>query len=93
MDIIADENATATAQAEYENLQQSIGLALNELKDREKKVVIFRFGLDNAAKKTLDEIGKMYGITKECVRQTEIRAIKRLKDFCVNNEIGLYCCQ
>ncbi len=93
MDIIADENATATAQAEYENLQQSIGLALNELKDREKKVVIFRFGLDNATKKTLDEIGKMYGITKECVRQTEIRAIKRLKDFCVNNEIGLYCCQ
>jgi len=93
MDIIADENANATAKAEYENLKSSISSALNELKDREKKVVIFRFGLDNASKKTLEEIGKMYGITKECVRQTEIRAIKKLKDFCTSNEIGLYCCQ
>ena len=93
MDIIADENATATAHAEYENLKNSINTALNELKDREKKVVIFRFGLDNASKKTLEEIGNMYGITKECVRQTEIRAIKKLKDFCTSNEIGLFCCQ
>ena len=93
MDMLADENANATAQAEYENLKSAILQAMNELKDREQKVVILRFGLNNQSKRTLDEIGKMYGITKECVRQTELRAIKKLKSFCVNNDIGLYCCQ
>ena len=93
MDMLADENANATAQAEYENLKDAILNAMSELKDREQKVVILRFGLNNQNKKTLDEIGKMYGITKECVRQTELRAIRKLKSFCVNNDIGLYCCQ
>ncbi len=93
LEIIADENATATAEVEYENLKNSLYEAITCLKERERKVVIFRFGLNNTTKKTLDEIGKMYGITKECVRQTELRAIKRLKDFCINKEIGLYCCQ
>jgi len=87
MDIIADQNATATAKAEYENLKFALGEAMKTLKDRERKVVILRFGLENDNKKTLDEIGKLYGITKECVRQTEIRALKRLKVFCSNNDM------
>lgn len=93
MDIIADENANATAKAEYDNLKEAILETVSELKEREKNVVVLRFGLNDMGKKTLDEIGKMYGITKECVRQTEIRAIKKLKDFCVNRDIALYCCQ
>lgn len=93
MDIIADENANATAKAEYDNLKKAILETVSELKEREKNVVVLRFGLNDIGKKTLDEIGKMYGITKECVRQTEIRAIKKLKDFCVNRDIALYCCQ
>jgi len=92
MDIIADENATATAKAEYESLKKSLKEALNTLKDREQKVVILRFGLDDTEKKTLDEIGQMFGITKECVRQTELRAIKRLKTFCTKQDMELYCC-
>ncbi len=92
-EIIADENANATAHAEYESLKNSIAAAMTGLKEREQKVVIFRFGLNEESKKTLDEIGKMYGITKECVRQTEIRAIKKLKDFCINREIDLCFCQ
>jgi len=93
MDIIADENANATAQAEYENLKEALLDAVSELKEREQKVVVLRYGLNDKSKKTLDEIGKMYGITKECVRQTELRAIKRLKGFCINKGISLCSCQ
>ena len=93
MDIIADENANATAQAEYENLKEALLDAVGELKEREQKVVVLRYGVNDKSKKTLDEIGKMYGITKECVRQTELRAIKRLKGFCINKGISLCCCQ
>ncbi len=93
MEVIADENATATAYAEYENLKSGLANAMTELKEREQNVVILRFGLNEHGKKTLDEIGKIYGITKECVRQTEIRAIKKLKSFCINREIDLCFCQ
>ena len=91
-DIIADENANTTAKAEYESLKNAIAEAMEVLKEREQKIVVLRFGLNDESKKTLDEIGKMFGITKECVRQTEIRAIKRLKDFCSSRDIDLYCC-
>ena len=38
-----------------------------------------RYGLDNAAKLTLEEIGNIYGVTKECIRQTEMRAIQKMR--------------
>lgn len=87
MDIIADQNATATAEAEYMSLKSALEEAMKELKDRERKVVILRFGLNDDTKHTLDEIGKLYGITKECVRQTEIRALKRLRTICLKAEM------
>ena len=90
-DIITDENANATAKAEYEGLKEALNEAMTVLRYR-AKIVVLRYGLNEESKKTLDEIGKMFGITKECVRQTEIRAIKRLKDFCSSKEIDLYCC-
>ena len=52
---------------------------LKRLKEREKNVINWRFGFDDIKKKTLEEIGQFYGVTKECVRQTELRAIKKLK--------------
>jgi len=87
MDIIADQNATATAEAEYMNLKYALQEAMKELKEREQKVVILRFGLNDDNKRTLDEIGKLYGITKECVRQTEIRALKKLRTICLKAEM------
>ena len=44
-----------------------------------------RFGLDGSERQTLEEIGKLYGVTKECIRQTEARALSKLK----NSEISL----
>jgi len=90
MDLIADENANATAKAEYESLKHALSEAMAVLKEREKSIVILRFGLEDDNKKTLDEIGKMFGITKECVRQTEIRALKRLRNYCNSNDMFVY---
>ena len=93
MDMIADENINATAKAEYEAIKNAVNKAMEALKEREQKVVILRFGLNENEKKTLDEIGKMFGITKECVRQTEIRAIKHMKEFFMAKDRDFCCCQ
>ena len=41
-----------------------------------------RFGLENFAKTTLEDIGKLFGVTKECIRQTEMRALNKLRNNC-----------
>ncbi len=52
---------------------------MSVLKDREQTVLKMRFGLENFTKTTLEDIGKMFGVTKECIRQTEMRALNKLK--------------
>ena len=93
IDIIEDEKTSVQAKIEYEAMKKDVVNLLNGLKEREQKVVILRFGLNETSKKTLDEIGKMFGITKECVRQTELRAIKKLRHYCDNRDMLAYCCQ
>jgi RNA polymerase primary sigma factor len=39
-----------------------------------------RYGLGNISKRTLEEIGNIYGVTKECIRQTELRALKNMRN-------------
>ena len=39
-----------------------------------------RFGLEDYVKTTLEDIGNLYGVTKECIRQTEMRALKKLRN-------------
>ena len=78
-DILADENSLVSSNIEYEGLQADINNVISTLKDREQKVVRMRYGLDNGERYTLEEIGNMYGVTKECIRQTELRALKKMK--------------
>ena len=78
-EIIRDENASVEEEIEYEGLKNDIYNIVSRLKDREQEVVKMRFGLGNTAKKTLEEIGNLYGVTKECIRQTEMRALKKMK--------------
>ena len=78
-DIIADENTCVTAAAEFENLKTDIEMVVSTLKDRERDVVRMRYGLGDTTKRTLEEIGNIYGVTKECIRQTELRALKKMK--------------
>ena len=49
------------------------------MKEREQEVVKMRYGLDDSERYTLEEIGNLYGVTKECIRQTELRALKKMK--------------
>lgn len=79
-DILADENTNVYAYIENENLKKDIDAVISTLKEREQEVVKMRYGLDNFAKKTLEEIGNFYGVTKECIRQTELRALKKMKN-------------
>lgn len=80
IDIIEDEKSSVQAQIEYESMKKDVVNLLNGLKEREQKVITLRFGLDGMQKQTLEEIGKLYGVTKECIRQTESRALNKLKN-------------
>lgn len=78
-DIIEDKKASATKEVEFEDLKTDILNVISTLKEREQEVVKLRYGLEDNPKKTLEEIGNIYGVTKECIRQTELRALKKMR--------------
>lgn len=78
-DIIEDKKASATDNAEFEDLKSDILNVISTLKEREQEVVKLRYGLEDNNKMTLEEIGNIYGVTKECIRQTELRALKKMR--------------
>ena len=78
-DIIEDKKASATQEVEFEDLKADILNVISTLKEREQEVVKLRYGLEDNTKKTLEEIGNIYGVTKECIRQTELRALKKMR--------------
>jgi RNA polymerase primary sigma factor len=78
-EVVADEKTNVEENIEYEELKKEIANVVATLKEREQTVIKMRFGLENFAKTTLEDIGKLYGVTKECIRQTEARALNKLK--------------
>ena len=78
-DVVADEKASVEENLEYEELKREISNVVSTLKEREQAVIKMRFGLENFAKTTLEDIGKIYGVTKECIRQTEMRALSKMR--------------
>ena len=86
-DIIEDEKASATEEVEFENLCSDIMNVISTLKEREQEVVRMRYGLGNSEKMTLEEIGNIYGVTKECIRQTELRALKKMRFSVLGQEV------
>ena len=78
-DVLEDEKASATHDVEFENLRNDILNVISTLKEREQQVVKMRYGLDDTDKMTLEEIGNIYGVTKECIRQTELRALNKMR--------------
>ena len=89
-DYIVDESSTSPDnRVSQENLFDDIRKMLNQLSPKERDVLILRYGLDsNGAKKTLDEIGSQYGVSRERIRQIENRAISKLKKLCKNNSLS-----
>ncbi len=80
-DFLADHNGRCAFQELVnESLKEEIGKVLSTLTEREEKVVRMRFGLNRQAGCTLAEIGDTLNITREYVRQIELKAIKRLRN-------------
>ena len=79
-DVVADEKASVEENIEFEELKREISNVVSTLKEREQTVIKMRFGLEDCVKTTLEDIGKLYGVTKECIRQTEMRALKKLRN-------------
>ena len=90
-DFIEDHEATSPSEhAAYELLKEQLEDVLDTLTDREENVLRLRFGLDDGRTRTLEEVGKVFGVTRERIRQIEAKALrklrhpsrsKRLKDF------------
>ena len=85
--IIDESDLTPDSRVTSENLLDDVQKMLNQLSPKEKDVLIMRYGLDdNGRKKTLDEIGTRYGVSRERIRQIENRAIAKLKKLCRNHQ-------
>ncbi len=78
---------------EYESAQkrnqEAVRGMLNHLDDRERKIMISRFGLDGTSEKTLEQLGRELGITKERVRQIESRAQDKLRKIAIDAKMEL----
>jgi len=77
-DFVAGDGPLPDEQVEVSLRCQALAVALAALSERERKVLILRYGLDDAEPKTLEEIGRRLGLTRERVRQIETEALKRL---------------
>ena len=66
-------------EVEQKNLREKIEEVLTGLSDQEQHVLRMRFGLDDDTPKTLEEIGKVFGVTRERIRQIEAKAIRKLR--------------
>ncbi|MDD5415420.1 MAG: RNA polymerase sigma factor RpoD [Candidatus Daviesbacteria bacterium] len=78
-DFIADQGLQPDEQATRELLKVHLDEVLNSLSPREKRVLQLRFGLEDGKQRTLEEVGKEFGVTRERIRQIEAKAIRKLK--------------
>ncbi len=90
IDYIVDESTIAPDNlVSQESMLDDIKNMLEQLSQKERDVLILRFGLNNDGnKKTLDEIGSIYGVSRERIRQIENRAISKLKKLCKNKNLS-----
>jgi RNA polymerase primary sigma factor len=79
-DLLEDPGAVAPSEAAARAmLSQAVNEALGDLSDRERKVVRLRFGLDDGEMRTLEEVGREFGVTRERVRQIESKTLAKLR--------------
>ena len=78
-DLVSDGSVTPADAFMNKAAREAIITALQNLTDKEKNVIVMRFGLNGTAPKTLEEVGDYYGLTKERVRQIETKALRKLR--------------
>jgi len=79
-DFIEDKSAENPSEVtSYSLLKEKLGDVLTSLTERERKILEMRFGLVDGYERTLEEIGKMYSVTRERIRQIEAKALRKLR--------------
>ncbi len=90
-DLIKDETTEAPFESAFAlALQDTICMVLEKLNEREMRIIKLRFGLDGEGPFTLEETGKILGITRERVRQIQERALLKLKQLHVSRELKAF---
>lgn len=90
-DFIADsDSARPDSSATDELLRSDIEHVLNSLLPREREVIRLRYGLDDGRERTLEEVGQLFGITRERVRQIEFKAMRKLRQPDRSNKLEGY---
>ena len=78
-DFIADESMRTDLEGEKSSRREKIDEVMQELTDRERKVLTLRFGLDDGRARTLEEVGAEFNVTRERIRQIEAKALKKMR--------------
>ncbi|WP_299035119.1 sigma-70 family RNA polymerase sigma factor [uncultured Anaerococcus sp.] len=81
MDMVGDESTPVDMLILEKDMENFLMQALDQLTDREKQIIIYRYGLDNEKPKTLEQIGSIYDLSRERIRQIENQALGKLKDY------------
>ena len=79
-DFIPDNNSQAPSDAvSYQLLKEQVGDVLDSISQRERRVLQLRFGLEDGRSRTLEEVGREFGVTRERIRQIEAKALRKLR--------------
>lgn len=80
-DFVADANVLSPeGNVESVMLREHIDSLLDDLKERERQVIVLRFGLEDGHPRTLEEVGKEFNVTRERIRQIEAKALRKLRN-------------
>ena len=80
-DFVADSNVvTPEGNVESVMLREHIDALLGDLKERERQVIVLRFGLEDGHPRTLEEVGKEFNVTRERIREIEAKALRKLRN-------------
>ena len=80
-DFVADSNVlTPEGNVESVMLREHIDTLLGDLKERERQVIVLRFGLEDGHPRTLEEVGREFKVTRERIRQIEAKALRKLRN-------------
>lgn len=91
IDLIEDENSKSPENLVDEiDLKDDINKLLDTLSDKERNIINYRFGLNGLDRLSLSQIGKIFNVSKERIRQIEKRALNKLKNSPLNNSLKIY---
>ena len=88
MDALADHSSEEPAlEFENNNLYERLNICLQNLNDKQRSILVQRFGLYGFEEATLEEVGQKVGLTRERVRQIQVEALKHLREVLENQGI------